>query len=102
MALGGFIDQVPTPVYLVIDLIAFLAGIFFARRSFEAGAALLGLAFSLFALAGIVWMTYLLEWTALPFAHALGEVLDLAAFALVFVAAIRPRGARRRDASPPV
>ena len=33
-------------------------------------------------------MTYHLDWTVFLFAHTISEVLDLAAFALVFVAAV--------------
>ena len=48
---------------------------------------LLGFAFSLFALAEISYMTYHLDWTVFLFAHTISEVLDLAAFTLVFAAA---------------
>jgi hypothetical protein len=33
-------------------------------------------------------MTYHLDWTVFLFAHTIAEVLDLAAFVLVFVAAV--------------
>ncbi len=45
---------------------------------------LLSIAFSLFAAAELVYMTYHLDWTVFLFAHTIAEVLDLAAFVLVF------------------
>jgi hypothetical protein len=87
MPIGDFINQIPAPIFLAIHLTAFLIGAFFAWRSFAAGAAILGSAFSLFALAELSYMTYHLDWTVFLFAHTVSEVLDLVAFVLVFVAA---------------
>jgi hypothetical protein len=87
MPFGDFVNQIPAPVFLAIHLTAFLAGAYFAWRSFGAGSSLLGLGFSLFALAEISYMTYHLDWTVFLFAHTISEVLDLVAFILVFVAA---------------
>lgn len=87
MPFGDFVNQIPTPVFLVIHVTAFLIGAFFAWRSFTAGASLLGAGFSLFALAEISYMTYHLDWTVFLFAHTVSEVLDLLAFVLVFAAA---------------
>jgi hypothetical protein len=87
MPFGDFVNQIPAPVFLAIHLTAFLVGAYFAWRSFGAGSSLLGLAFSLFALAEISYMTYHLDWTVFLFAHTVSEVLDLAAFILAFVAA---------------
>ena len=87
MPFGDFVNQIPGPVFLAIHLTAFLVGAYFAWRSFGAGVALLGWAFSLFALAEISYMTYHLDWTNFLFAHTISEVLDLLAFVLVFVAA---------------
>jgi hypothetical protein len=89
MPFGDFVNQIPAPVFLAIHLTAFLIGAFFAWRSFNAEAPLLGWAFSLFALAEISYMTYHLDWTVFLFAHTISEVLDLGAFVLVFVAATR-------------
>ena len=89
MPIGDFVNQIPAPVFLLIHLTAFLIGAYFAWRSFGAGTPVLGTAFSLFALAEISYMTYHLDWTVFLFAHTISEVLDLAAFALVFVAATR-------------
>jgi hypothetical protein len=87
MPFGDFVNQIPAPVFLAIHLTAFLIGAYFAWRSFGAGSSLLGLGFSLFALAEISYMTYHLDWTVFLFAHTISEVLDLVAFILVFVAA---------------
>ena len=87
MPFGDIVNQIPAPVFLAIHLVAFLAGAYFAWRSFGAGSTILGTAFSLFALAEISYMTYHLDWTVFLFAHTISEVLDLFAFILVFVAA---------------
>jgi len=89
MPIGDFVNLIPAPVFLLIHLTAFAIGAYFAWRSFNAGAGLLGWGFSLFALAEISYMTYHLDWSVFLFAHTLSEVLDLAAFVLVFVAATR-------------
>jgi hypothetical protein len=86
MPFGDIVNQIPAPVFLVIHLVAFLIGAYFAWRSFAAGATVLGAGFSLFALAEISYMTYHLDWTVFLFAHTISEVLDLLAFILVFVA----------------
>ena len=100
MPVGEFVNQRPAPVFLAIHLTAFLIGAYCAWRSFGTGSAVLGWAFSLFALAEISYMTYHLDWTVFLFAHTVSEVLDLVAFVLVFVAATQrapvraPSGAR--------
>jgi hypothetical protein len=84
MPFGDFINQIPAPVFLAIHLTAFLVGAYCAWRSFGSGAALLGVGFSLFALAEISYMTYHLDWTVFLFAHTISEVLNLVAFILIF------------------
>ncbi|MCZ7538304.1 MAG: hypothetical protein M5T61_21805 [Acidimicrobiia bacterium] len=69
---------------MAIHATAFLIGSYFARRSFGAGASVLGWGFSLFALAELSYMTYHLDWTVFLFAHTVSEVLDLLAFILIF------------------
>ena len=59
-----------------------------ADREQELELALLGTAFSLFAAAELVYMTYHLDWTVFLFAHTIAEVLDLSAFVLVFAGAV--------------
>jgi hypothetical protein len=43
-------------------------------------------------------MTYHLDWTVFLFAHTIAEVLDLAAFVLVFAAAVAQVASARRPA----
>ncbi len=87
MPFGDFVNQIPAPVFLLIHLVAFVIGAYFAWRSFGSGASLFGLGFTLFALAEISYMTYHLDWTVFLFAHTVSEVLDLLAFILVFAGA---------------
>jgi hypothetical protein len=89
MPIGSFVNAIPPLVFLVIHLVAFLIGAYFARRAFTAGATLIGWAFSLFAGAEISYMTYHLDWTVFLFAHTISEVLDLVAFILVFLYAVQ-------------
>jgi hypothetical protein len=85
MPFGDFINQIPAVGFLAIHALAFLIGAYFAWRSFQAGASLLGWGFSLFALAELSYMTYHLDWTLSLFAHTVSEVLDLLAFIAIFV-----------------
>jgi hypothetical protein len=89
MPFGDFVNQIPPAGFLLVHIVLFAAGAYFAWRSFGAGASTLGWAFSLFALAEISYMTYHLNWTVILFAHTISEVLNLLAFTLVFVAASR-------------
>lgn len=86
MPIGDFVNQIPPPVFLLIHLVAFAIGAYFAWRSFDAGNSTLGWAFSLYALGEISYMTYHLDWTNFLFAHTISEVLVLVAVILVFVA----------------
>jgi hypothetical protein len=98
MPLGDFINNIPSIGFLAIHFVAFAIGAYFAWRSFGADQGTLGWAFSLYALAEIVYMTYHLDWTVFLFAHTIAEVLDLVAFALVFLAV--GRMALSREARP--
>ena len=89
MPFGDFVNQIPPIGFLLVHIVLFAIGAFFAWRAFGAGAQMLGTAFSLFALAEISYMTYHLDWTVFLFAHTISEVLDGLAFILVFVAATR-------------
>jgi hypothetical protein len=89
MPFGDFVNSIPPIGFLAIHVVLFLIGSFFAWRSFGAGVTTLGWGFALFALAEISYMTYHLNWTTFLFAHTISEVLDLGAFALVFVAVSR-------------
>ena len=87
MPFGDFVNQIPPIGFLVVHIVLFAFGAYFAWRSFGAGATTLGWAFSLFALAEVSYMTYHLNWTVILFAHTVSEVLNLLAFILVFTAA---------------
>ncbi|MBI3979074.1 MAG: hypothetical protein HY331_12895 [Chloroflexi bacterium] len=100
MPFGGFVNAFPPAFFLAVHLAAFLIGAFFAYRSFEGGAGLLGWGFALFALAEISYMTYHLDWTVFLFAHTISEVLDLVAFALIFVAAAQQAVSGVRASQP--
>ena len=89
MPFGDFVNQIPPLGFLIIHLVAFLLGTFFAQRAFAAGLAGLGWGFALFALAEISYMTYHLDWTTFLFAHTISEVLDLLAIVAFFVAAVQ-------------
>ena len=95
MPFGDFVNQIPPIGFLAIHAVAFLLGAFFASRAFGAGQSQLGWGFVLFAAAEISYMTYHLDWTTFLFAHTISEVLDLAAFAVIFVAAVG--GVRRAE-----
>jgi hypothetical protein len=88
MPYGDWINELPTGFFLVVHIAAFTIGAGFAWLAFKRELVLLGAAFSLFAVAEVVYMTYHLDWTVVLFAHTIAEVLDLTAFVLVFVAAV--------------
>jgi hypothetical protein len=96
MPWGDWINDLPTSFFLVVHIAAFALGAGFAWLAFKRELSLLGVAFSLFAAAELVYMTYHLDWTVFLFAHTIAEVLDLSAFVLVFAAAVwQAAGARR-------
>jgi hypothetical protein len=101
MPYGDFINTFPPGIFLLVHLTAFLVGAFLAYRSLEADAALAGAGFLLFALAEICYMTYHLDWTVFLFAHTISEVLDLAAFVLIFAGAIQRATVRDRAEGRP-
>ena len=87
MPWGDWINELPTEFFLAVHIAAFSIGAGFAWLSFSRRLDVLGTAFSLFAVAELVYMTYHLDWTVFLFAHTVAEVLDLVAFVLVFAAA---------------
>jgi len=88
MPYGSWINDLPTGFFLVVHIAAFAIGAGFAWLAYKRGLTLLSSAFFLFAVAELVYMTYHLDWTVFLFAHTIAEVLDLAAFVLVFAAAV--------------
>ena len=88
MPYGSFVNDLPTGFFLAVHIAAFAIGAGFAWLAFKRELTLVATAFSLFALAELVYMTYHLDWTVFLFAHTIAEVLDLAAFVLVFAGAV--------------
>ena len=85
MPYGSWINDLPTTFFLVVHITAFALGAGFAWLAYKRELSLLGVAFSLFAVAELVYMTYHLDWTVFLFAHTVSEVLDLLAFILIFL-----------------
>jgi hypothetical protein len=88
MPYGSWINDFPPGFFLAVHMAAFVIGAGFAWLALKRDQRLLGVAFSLFAAAEVVYMTYHLDWTVFLFAHTIAEVLDLSAFVLVFAAAV--------------
>jgi hypothetical protein len=98
MPWGDWINELPTAFFMVVHIAAFALGAGFAWLASKRELGLLATAFSLFAAAELVYMTYHLDWTVFLFAHTIAEVLDLAAFVLVFAAAVLHVASARRPA----
>ena len=98
MPWGDWVNELPTEFFLAVHVAAFAIGAAFAWTAFKRDLALLGWAFSLFALAELNYMTYHLDWTVFLFAHTISEVLDLTAFALVFLGTVVHLAGVRRPA----
>ena len=88
MPYGDWINELPTGFFLAVHVTAFAIGAGFAWLAFKRDLGLLGVAFTLFAAAELVYMTYHLDWTVFLFAHTIAEVLDLAAVVLIFAGAV--------------
>ena len=88
MPYGDWINDLPTGFFLVVHITAFAVGAGFAWVAYKRDLGLLGTGFALYAAAELVYMTYHLDWTVFLFAHTIAEVLDLAAFVLIFAGAV--------------
>ena len=88
MPYGSWVNELPTTFFMVVHIAAFAIGAGFAWLAFKRELTLVATAFSLFAAAELVYMTYHLDWTVFLFAHTIAEVLDLTAFVLVFAGAV--------------
>ncbi|HSB38945.1 MAG TPA: hypothetical protein VLD13_07645 [Gaiellaceae bacterium] len=88
MPYGSWINDLPTGFFLAVHITAFAIGAGFAWLAFRRELPLVGSAFSLFAAAELVYLTYHLDWTVFLLAHTIAEVLDLGAFVLVFASAV--------------
>jgi hypothetical protein len=89
------INELPWGFFLLVHIALFTVGAYFAFRSLEGGLSVMGWGFALFALAEISYMTYHVNITQFLFAHTISEVLDGAAFVVLFVGAVHRVGARR-------
>jgi hypothetical protein len=98
MPWGSWINDLPTGFFLAVHLAAFALGAGFAWAALRRELPLLGWGFALFAAAEVSYMTYHLDWTVFLFAHTISEVLDLAAFVLVFTSAVLGVVGHRRTA----
>jgi hypothetical protein len=88
MPYGSWVNELPTTFFMVVHIAAFAIGATFAWLAFKRELTLVAAAFTFFAAAELVYMTYHLDWTVFLFAHTIAEVLDLTAFVLVFAGAV--------------
>lgn len=83
MPFGDFINEVPPALFLLVHLTGFAVGAYLAWRLAATDRGI-STGFALYAAAELCYMTYHLDWTTFLFAHTISEVLDLAAFVLIF------------------
>src|SRR3954449_12931955 len=95
MPYGSWINDLPTGFFLTVHIAAFAIGAGFAWLAAKRGLQLLTTAFSLFAAAELVYMTYHLDWTVFLFAHTNDKVLVQTA------AGLRPSSPPRRPRRQP-
>ena len=88
MPYGDWVNELPMAFFLAVHIAAFAVGAGFAWVAYKRELAVLAGGFALYALAELVYLTYHLDWTVFLFAHTIAEVLDLAAFVLVFAGAV--------------
>jgi hypothetical protein len=86
------VNRLPWGFFLIVHVALFAAGALFALNAVNRGYELRAAGFGLFALAEVVYMTYHVNLTQFLFAHTIAEVLDGAAFALLFAGALNARG----------
>jgi hypothetical protein len=85
MVLDFGVSNIPMPVFMAVHIVGFLIGAYLAWRSFGGGLRTFGWAFSLYAIAEVLYMGYHLDISTFLLSHTLAEVCDLAAFILAFV-----------------
>jgi hypothetical protein len=100
MPYGQWVNDLPTGFFLAVHIAAFAVGAGFAWLAFTRGLSVLGWGFALYAAAEVSYMTYHLDWTVFLFAHTISEVLDLAAFVLIFIGAVVPALTQRPALTP--
>ncbi|HWL35645.1 MAG TPA: hypothetical protein VNQ77_05575 [Frankiaceae bacterium] len=79
------VNSLPWGFFLVVHIALFSLGAYFAWRAFDGAQTLAGSGFALFAVAEVSYMTYHVNATTFLFAHTISEVLDGAAFVLLFL-----------------
>ena len=79
MPYGSWVNDLPTGFFLAVDIAAFALEAGFAWLAFKRDLRLIGTAFSLFAAAELVYMTYHLDWTVFLFARTIAEWRRVAA-----------------------
>lgn len=100
MVLDLGVSSIPMPVFMAVHLAGLAIGATLAYRAFNgAGGPLFGWAFSLFAVAEVLYMGYHLSITTFLLSHTLAETLDLVAFVLASVGAGQAVRDRRSAAS---
>ena len=88
MVLDLGVSSIPMPVFMLVHLSGFAIGVYLARKAFGGtNGHLFGWAFSLFAVAEVLYMGYHVGATTFLLSHTLAEVLDLVAFILAFAGA---------------
>lgn len=83
------INRLPWGFFLLVHVALFVVGTYFAYRMFDSRHAGFGWGFALFAVAELSYMTYHVNITQFLFAHTISEVLDGAAFVVLFAQAVR-------------
>jgi hypothetical protein len=83
------VRDLPWWFFMVVHVALFIVGAYFALRAFEHRESLFGWGFALFAIAEISYMGYHVNLTNFLFSHTISEVLDGAAFVLIFAAAVQ-------------
>jgi hypothetical protein len=85
MVLDFGVSNIPMPVFMLVHVVGFLIGAYLAWKSFGGGLATFGWAFTLYAIAEVLYMGYHLDISTFLLSHTLAEVCDLVAFILAFV-----------------
>lgn len=89
------VSNLPMWLFMVVHVTAFAVGAYFAYRAFDRDRAAFGWGFSLYAVAEILYMGYHLGISTFLLSHTLAEVMNLAAFALIFTGFIQAATERR-------
>lgn len=101
MVLDLGVSSIPMPVFMLVHLSGLAIGATLAYKAFNgANGRLFGWAFSLFAVAEVLYMGYHVGVTTFLLSHTLAEVCDLVAFILAFAGASQNVLQRRAAGTP--